>query len=184
MANDPTQVIVAGDATLYVATAGTALAVPAGLAAPGTAWLDAGYLHEDGATFTLSRTTEDINVWQDQDPVRTIITAFTKSIATTLRQWNPTNIKFALGGGSVVLGGTAAFGTYFYPAPDENTAWAVILDTKDGGYTTRFYYPRVQIGGDLEVALGRTDSMNLPINMRTLSAATKPEIRSNLPSFL
>ena len=186
MSLDSTQVLVAGSATLYLATQGAT--VPTGLAAPGTAqWTDAGYLTDAGATFDLTRSTNDVNVWQSLDPIRIITTSFTKAVSMTLRQWNPTNLAYALGGGTSTMGtGTAggtAYGTYTYPAASENPTRAVILDTFDGSYTVRFYWPSMTVQGDVSVALGRTDSLTLPIALTSLSSTTAPTIVSNAPGF-
>lgn len=179
------QVVVAGDATLYLANYGAT--IPTGLAAPGTAWYDPGYLTDDGATFTLSRTVQDINVWQSLDPVRRIVQSFTKQVAMTLREWSPTNMSYALGGGSVSTGsgtvGGTAFGTYTYPDPNENPSRSVILDCRDGTYTFRFVWANMDVSGDVQVALNRNDAMNLPITLVSLASATKPEVRSNAPGW-
>lgn len=180
MALDDTQVLVAGSATLYVANQGGT--VPAFGAAPGTAeWTDVGYLTEEGATFNLSRQTQDILVWQSLDPIRRITTSFTKSVSMTLRQWNPTNVTYALGGGSVSLG--TASGVYTYPAASENPTRAVILDVEDGAYTVRFYWPSMVVDGDLSIALGRQDSMNLPIQLTSLTSSSQPTISSDAPGW-
>lgn len=179
------QVVVAGDATLYLANYGAT--VPAGLTAPGTAWYDPGYLSEDGATFSLSRQVQDINVWQSLDPVRRIVQSFTKNVSMTLRQFNPTNMVYALGGGSVSTGsgavGGTAFGSYTWPDPNENPSRSVILDCRDSGYTFRFIFANMDVSGDVEIAANRNDALNLPITLTSLASATKPEIRSNAPGW-
>lgn len=180
MANDSTQVLVAGDAVLYLADVGGT--VPTYPSAPGTAqWTTGGYATEDGATFNLSRQTTDIFVWQSLDPVRKITTSATKSVSLTLRQWNTANLKYALGGGSASLG--TASGVYTYPAASENPTRAVILDCIDGSYTVRFYWPSMIVDGDVSVALGRTDSMTLPITLTSLTSSSQPTITSNSPGW-
>lgn len=186
MAFDSTEVLVAGSATLYLATQGAT--VPTGLAAPGTAeWSNAGYITEDGATFTLSRQTQEVHVWQSLDPIRVITTSFTKSVSTVLRQWDPTVLKYALGGGTATIGtGTAggtAYGTYTYPAASENPTRAVILDCVDGSYTVRFIWPSMTIQGDVTVALSRQDSLTLPITLTSLTSSSQPTIVSNAVGF-
>jgi hypothetical protein len=186
MAFDSTEVLVAGSATLYLATQGAT--VPTGLAAPGTAeWTNVGYVTDDGATFTLSRQTNEIHVWQSLDPIRVITTSFTKSVSMTLRQFEPTAVKYALGGGTSTLGtgtsGGTAYGTYTYPAASENPTRAAILDCIDGSYTVRFYWPSMTVQGDVTVPLNRSDSMTLPISLTSLTSSSQPTIISNAPGW-
>ena len=186
MANDSTQVLVAGDAVLYLASQGGT--VPAFGSTPGTAqWTVAGYVTDTGATFNLNRSTQDVLVWQSLDPVRRITTSFTKSVSMTLRQWNPTNMQYALGGGTAAIGtgtpGGTAYGTYTYPAASENPTRAVILDCIDGSYTVRFYWPSMTVDGSLSVALGRSDAMNLPIQLTSLTSSATPTVTSNAPGW-
>ncbi len=68
MSVDSTKVIVPGGATLYLGASGATLSTFNGTASPGTAWTDAGYLTEDGATFELARTTQAVARPGTQDP--------------------------------------------------------------------------------------------------------------------
>lgn len=185
MSNDSTQVFVPGNATCYLAPGGTSLT--AGIAAPGTAWTDGGYMSEDGATWTLNRTVQDITVWQSLDPVRKVQQALTKQISLVLRQMNPTNVKYVLGGGTITAGsGTAggtAFGTYTYPTAQENPTNAVVLDLVDGSYTVRFYYPTMQVDSNVQSSLSRNDSITLPLSLTSLASSTVPVIYSNAPGW-
>src|SRR4051812_34664980 len=179
MSLDSTQVMVAGSATLYLADTGATFS--GGTAAPGSAWTDCGYMTDAGATFTMHRTIQDLLVWQGLDPVRKITTAQSYEISLTLRQWNPANVKFALGGGTAA-GGTP--GTYTFPSVGQNVERAVLLDTTDSTTLTRFYFPRMAVAADVAVALGRTDSMNLPISLQSLTGTALPQIISTETSFV
>jgi hypothetical protein len=185
MSLDSTQVQVPGSASLYLAATGAT--APTGLAAPGTAWTDAGYLDETGATWALNRTTQQITVWQSLDPVRIIQTAFTKQITMTLRQWNPGNLKYTLGGGSIAMGtgaaGGTAYGVYTYPAAQENPVVAAILDCSDGVNVTRFYYPSMQVDASVTSTVSRNDSMTLPLSLTSTASTVTPTITSNAPGF-
>ena len=187
MAVDSTKVIVPGGATLYLGATGATLSAFNGTASPGTAWTDAGYLTEDGATFELARTTQDITVWQSLDPVRKIQQTLTKTVSMVLREWSPVNLKFVLGGGTVTAGtGTAggtAYGTYNMPSPSENTSIAVVLDCLDGSYSTRFYFPLMVVGDNVSIPVSRNDSMTLPFSVTSLASATATTIYSNGPGW-
>ncbi len=187
MALDSTKVIVPGGATLYLGALGATLSTFNGTASPGTAWTDAGYLTEDGATFELARTTQDITVWQSLDPVRKIQQTLTKTVSMVLREWSPTNLKYVLGGGTATVGtGTAggtAFGSYNMPTPSENVTIAVVLDCLDGSYSTRFYFPSMVCGDNVSIPISRNDSMTLPFSVTSLASATTTTIYSNGPGW-
>jgi hypothetical protein len=169
------EVIVGGSANLYLAATGAT--DPGGTAAPGTAWTECGYMTDAGATFNLNRTTTDLLVWQSLDPVRKITTAQVNEVDLVLRQFDSNNLKFALGGGSVAAGTP---GTYSFPQAGENVERAVILDVFDSGTQVRFYWPRMSVSGNVSVALNRSDSMNLPLTLQSLSSTVLPQIRSTL----
>jgi hypothetical protein len=187
MAVDSTKVIVPGGATLYLGASGATLSTFNGTASPGTAWTDAGYLTEAGATFDLTRTTQDIFVWQSLDPVRKIQQSLTKAVAVVLREWSPTNLKYVLGGGTVTAGAGSvagtAYGTYDFPSPSENPTVAVVLDTLDGSYATRFYFPAMVCSDNVQIPVSRNDSMTLPLSLTSLASATAPKIYSNGPGW-
>ncbi len=187
MAVDSTKVIVPGGATLYLGASGATLSTFNGTASPGTAWTDAGYLTEDGATFELARTTQDITVWQSLDPVRKIQQTLTKTVSMVLREWSPTNLKYVLGGGTVTAGvgsvaGTA-YGTYNMPSASENPTIAVVLDCLDGTYSTRFYFPQMVCGDTVSIPISRNDSMTLPFSVTSLASTTATTIYSNGPGW-
>ena len=187
MAVDSTKVIVPGGATLYLGASGATLSTFNGTASPGTAWTDAGYLTEDGATFELARTTQDITVWQSLDPVRKIQQTLTKTVSMVLREWSPTNLKYVLGGGTVTAGvgsvaGTA-YGTYNMPSASENPTIAVVLDCLDGAYSTRFYFPQMVCGDNVSIPVSRNDSMTLPFSVTSLASSTATTIYSNGPGW-
>lgn len=185
MAFDSTEVLVAGSATLYLATQGAT--VPTGLTTPGGQWTNVGYIDENGATFNLEKQQNNVYVWQSLDPIRVINTSFTKSVSCVLRQWDPSFMYYSFGGGTSVMGtgatGGTAYGTYTYPAASENPTLAAILDTVDGSYTVRFYWPSMIVSGSISVALGRTDSMTLPITLTSLTSSSQPKILSNAPGW-
>ena len=173
-------VVVAGTGAVNVAPEGTAL--PADLVTPlPAAWVNIGYISEDGATFTISRDTEDIMAWQSSEAVRVLVTAEPKTIAFELREFDRESIALALQGGSFA-GATSPY-TYTPPAAGTVDVRAMVVDGIDGDYTFRFCFPRVQVQGDVEWALQRTDAVRLPLEFAVLAAATPWTIISDHPGF-
>jgi hypothetical protein len=179
MALEPTHVTVAGTGAVYVAPEGTAL--PTDLAVPPAAWSDVGFVGEDGVSFTFSRDQEEINAWQSADPVRVLITNEPKTIEFELLEFDRVSLLLAFRGGA--FAGAAAPYTYTPPDPGVSDVRAMLIDGKDGALSFRFAFPRVQLQGDLEFALLRTDALRLSMEFGVLASATKWSIISDLPGF-
>ena len=176
---EPLNVTVAGTGAVWVAPEGTA--IPADLTPPPTPWEDVGYVGEDGVSFTFSRDQEEINAWQSSEPVRVLITNEPKTIEFELLEFDREALLLAFRGGAFT--GSAAPYTYTPPDPGTSDVRAMIIDGKDGALTFRFAFPRVQLQGDLEFALLRTDAVRLSMEFGVLASATKWSIISDLPGF-
>ena len=176
---EPLHVTVAGTGAVWVAPEGTA--IPVDLAAPATPWEDVGFVGEDGVAFAFSRDQEEINAWQSADPVRVLITNEPKTISFELLEFDRESLLLAFRGGS--FAGIASPYTYTPPDPGVSDVRAMLIDGKDGALTFRFAFPRVQLQGDLEFALLRTDAVRLAMEFGVLASATKWQIVSDLPGF-
>lgn len=179
MANSATNVVVGGSGTVYV-QAGTPSA-PTDLTAPGTAYTALGYISDGGMTAGIARDITDVKVWQSLDPVRKIVTGRTTSLKFELMEFSPTNVVYALGGGTATLG--TATGVYTYPAPTDVVTVSLIADVTDGSYTFRFFYPAMFQSGDIEIPIGRTDNTRLSVEYNNLAASSTPIIISNHPAW-
>jgi hypothetical protein len=175
----PTHVTVAGTGTVWVAPEGTA--IPADLADPPDPWLDIGYTSDDGVTITMSRDQEDINAWQSTDPVRVLVTAEPKTVEMELLEFDRESIMLAYRGGT--WAGSAAPYTYTPPVPGASDVRAMLIDAVDGGFQFRFVFPRVQIQGDVETTLARTDAVRLPLELAVLASTPSWSIVGDLPGF-
>lgn len=176
----PTHVTVAGTGTVWVAPEGTA--IPAGLAAPPTPWLDAGYTSDDGVTISLSRDQEEINAWQAVDPVRVLVTAEPKTITFELLEFDRESIALAFRGGTWT---GVDPGPYVYEPPiaGAQDVRAMLIDGVDGDNSFRLSYPRVQLQGDVEFSLVRTDAVRLPLEFAVLASTPPWSIVGDLPGF-
>jgi hypothetical protein len=176
---EPTHVQVAGNGAVYVAPEGTAL--PADLAVPPAAWLNVGYVGEDGVQFTFSRDTEDINAWQSADPIRVLTTSEPKTIEFELLEFDRVAIELAFRGGSW-SGGPAPF-VYTPPAAGASDVRAMLIDGIDGAEAWRFAFPRVQLSGDVTFALQRTDAVRLAMEFGVLASATPWQLIGSADGF-
>jgi hypothetical protein len=179
MALEALHVTVAGTGAVWVAPEGTAL--PADLAPPIAPWEDVGYVGEDGCSFTFSRDQEEVTAWQSAEPVRIMITNEPKTIEFELLEFDRSSLLLAFRGGA--FAGVAAPYTYTPPDPGTSDVRAMLIDGVDGASTFRFGFPRVQLQGDLEFALLRTDAVRLSMEFGVLASLTKWQIVSDLPGF-
>jgi len=181
MAQDDQNVVVAGTGAVYVAPVGTA--VPADLATPPAAWVDVGYVGEDGVTFTFSRDQEDVNAWQVSTPVRVLVTNEPVGIAFELLQFDRLTVALAFRGGTFAGGPPPAVYTYTPPDAGASDERAMLIDAIDGDAQFRFSFPRVQLTEDVEFQLVRSDAVRLPLTFAVLASDTKWSILSDHDAF-
>lgn len=178
MAIDGTEVRVAGAGHVYVAPAGTAL--PADLEALPAAWLDLGYVTEDGVGFSFGRETSDLNAWQGSK-IRVLTTAEPASVNFALMQTNKDTLPVAFGGGSIATAGGVH--TYTPPAAGVNTERAAVIEFTDGDVSYRYCIPRIQLEGAVEFTLVKTGAVTYPLTFGVLDADPKYTIVSDDPAL-
>ena len=163
-------IVVAGNGTVYVAPVGsTQPTTPT--ASPAAAWLDLGYVSEDGVTFTESKDIEDVLAWQSFYPVRKIVTGKEASLAFVLREWDERSIALAFGGGTVTQP-SAGVWRYEPPAPGTLDLRAMMIDWQDGTKNYRLIIPRGLVVEAVETNLTRTGAADLPITFAAIPAST------------
>lgn len=181
---DANEVVIAANGKVYTAPAGTAL--PATTAtALNAAFIDVGYISEDGVQFSDSREISDVEAWQAFYPIRKHVTAKDSSVEFVMRQWNSDNIVLAFGGGEVDVSSTEV--GYIPPAPgDAQDYRAMIIDWSDGDKDYRLVIPRGLVTGDAEVSLVRTEASDLPVSFSIIPAGlpTAGAFDSSQPWFL
>lgn len=185
MAQDSDSIVVAGNGSVFVAPVGTSLPVDVATALP-AAWVDLGYINEDGATFNDSKTTEEIQVWQSFYAPRRVVTERSATVAFTLRQWDRLTVPLAFGGGEITtVAGPPAVYRYDPPDPEVIDERATVLEWLDGGSTYRIVLPRVMVSEGVETQLVRTAASDLPITLGILgTAGVKPwSLLTSDPAF-
>jgi hypothetical protein len=168
MSKDAAEIHVASDGEVLAAPVGTAMPTsPTG--SPNAAFINLGFLNEDGVTFTDTPSVEDIRAWQAADPVRRLVTERVLTVAGSLLQVNQENFLVAFGGGSWE---SPSAGVYKYTPPaaqDALAETAMIVRSHDGTKNNEYNVFRGNITEAVESQLQRTGPQLLPF---TLSALT------------
>lgn len=185
MAIDGSEVRVAGAGHVYVAPSGTAL--PTDLTPLSNAYIDLGYVTEDGVAFSFGREVEDLNAWQG-DKIRTLSTKEPASTTFALMQTNATILTVAFGGGTVTETGTAPNVVYKFTPPSSgtNTERVLVIEFNDGAAITyRYLIPRSQIEGNVDFTLTRSGALTYPLTFGILDNGDNPKfnILSNDPKM-
>lgn len=115
-----------GPGTLYVAPLGTAEPASA-TATLNAAFRDVGYTR-DGITLRFEQTFEPVDVDQEVDPIRHVMTSRAASLATRLAQISRENLALALNAGAAAT----ETGTFDVPDPGDEVAVMVLFETDDG----------------------------------------------------
>jgi hypothetical protein len=169
---DAAEVVVAAQGHLWVSDLRDNPTFPATTSPTSTLssdWLDVGYITEDGPTFTVTPTVEDINAWQSATPIRRLVTSRVQSVAASLQQWNQNTFGLAFGGGTWSQPAANVF-RYEPPADQDPLAeYGVILDLEDGDRHGRFVLFRANITDTVETTLTRTGAAVLPVTVNTLT---------------
>ena len=165
---------------ILVGTTGTVSVAPTGTAAPTTtsgalnaAFIDGGFLTEEGFTFTESKEITDVNVWQGFYPARKMVTARAVQVSFGLREWKKATIEFALGG---TVTANHPNHTYVPPLPTAIGLRSLVIDWQDGTRYFRLYFPTGLVTENVESNFTRTDSSILPVTFE----ATDPGGGTNI----
>lgn len=95
--------VMLGTGVLYVGDEATAFPADPSTSPSGSDWSDIGY-SENGWTLDYDKTFEDVMVAEEIDPIFTIKTAQEVRISGELAQVSLTNLKEAMGGGTITTG--------------------------------------------------------------------------------
>lgn len=140
-----------GPGRLYMAPIGTTEPTSASAAVP-SAWVAVGYT-EDGTTFTVSLTSEDIEVAEEIDPILTVNTRRANTLAINMAEATHRNYAIALGLGILTNDATAIEP----PDPGDETKVMVLWDSNEdptadqgGQGNRRWLWRQCNPTGDIE----------------------------------
>lgn len=175
MARSSEQVIL-GTGTLYVAPAGTAFPAGPGTA-PAVAWEDIGY-SDDGWTFGIDRSFEDIEVAEEFDPIKILPTGREMTLAGVVVQVTVEAIQTALAGGTITtVAGPPAVSKYVPPAADAAPVEKALLLRSDAptgtGKKRDIQMPRAISVGAIEIPHAKAPARRqLAISFRLIKPTT------------
>lgn len=161
MALDSAELFVAGGGHIYVAPYGTTMpeAIDETL---NDAFVDLGYLTEDGFRFAPSVEKSDLYGWQSEDPLRTPVIRRPKTISLDFMQSNTDVFELYFGGGSFT--GTV----YSPPASGAVDERSLVADVVDGDRNWRFWFVKVTVSSNREVGFTRSKNAVWGVDLSVL----------------
>lgn len=139
-------------------------------------WLQLGATVE-GSTLAYDINVETISVAELFDPVKYATTSRTGTLTFALAEWSLTNLKRALNGGTITVGGTGAttLNTYALPTPGQEVRAMLGWESSDA--TVRVVVFQALSSGTIETAFQKApDYARIPFtfNMEVPSGSTAP----------
>lgn len=166
MALDADEVVIGSFGHVYVGPVGTV-----GPSDPTTAlnaaFVELGFLSEDGVTFTPGVDLNEVPAWQSPYPVRRKVTGRTLDLEFTMLQMNQTTLPFALGGGGLTT--LAGVHRYTPPVGDVVDERALVVDWQDGDKHYRMHVLRGLVSDLGGFTVNRTDAVGLEVTFSLLA---------------
>lgn len=170
MALNADNVVVAANGAVYIAPEGTALPTDA-TAALNVAFVELGYVSEDGVEITPEITVEGIPAWQSLSPIRNLLTEYAITAEFTLLEWKEESLTLAFGGG-VFTDNLDDTWDFLLPAPGEQTVYAMVIEGHDGTERYRLVLDRVQLEDTGAITLNKGEAAGLPVTVKALAGLT------------
>lgn len=175
---DAQELVVAAAGSINVAKLSDNPTLPAATDSPGdpldAKFAELGYTTDDGFTFTVTPTIDDITAWQAASPIRRLVTARAVQGAFSLQQWNQDTFALAFGGGEW---SEPAPGVFRYDPPadtDPITDYALVVDFADGTRKARAVILKGSVNDAVETQLVRTGPAVLPVTFAGLAPEGAP----------
>lgn len=170
MANDADNVVVAANGLVALAPAGTTLPTDATTALD-VAFVEVGYVSEDGVTFTPSLEVESIMAWQSLSPIRTLLLAYEIEASLGLMEWTEQNLLLAFGGGQFTDNGDDTW-DFLLPIPGERAAYSMVIHGDDGDYDYRIVLDHVELQDTGDITFQKGDASVFPVTVKALAGAS------------
>ena len=185
MTQTANEVVVGVSGSVYVAPVGTALPTTEATAL-NVAFVELGFVGEDGVQFTDNKTVEGIKAWQSFYDIRKIITEKEAAVEFMLKQWNKDTVKLAFGGGSLTNVGSGSHSKYQPPSPTGTIDYrAMIIEWTDDTDKFRLVIPRGLITGEVTTNILRTSNADLPLHFDSVPAGfPDPLVDSTQPWYI
>lgn len=163
MTNDAGNVVIAGGGAVWLAPTGTAMP-PDVATALNVAFVDVGYISEDGVTFRPSMTLTEIRAWQSRSVIARRNNTRDLMVSFVMREFKRSNLQLAMGGGVIT---TATLSSVYTPPASGGAIYerAMVIEWQDGAAMFRLTAPNVIVTELGEINLRATDAANLPVTL-------------------
>lgn len=169
MAQDASELVIAGSGDIAFAPTGTTLPVTPTASLHGN-FVNAGYATEEGLTLNAEPSIEKHMAWQSKNTVRVELVGQEVNVSFELEQWNSDNAVFAFGGGKVEALGGGVFKYSFPTADDALDERSLVCDWKDGSKNYRLVIPNGNVTEGVETNLTRGSLAVFPITFEAVDA--------------
>jgi hypothetical protein len=162
---DAGQILIGASGNVFVAPTGTAAPTDMDTAL-NAAFVNLGFVTEDGVTFRESKEITSIGAWQSSFPVRHFVTTRDVEVAFALREWSKETVEFATGG-TVSTAGASDYKL----VPDSSSdldVLSLVIEWTDGTRKYRLYVPEGIVSETIETQLVRTAAADLPVTFKGL----------------
>jgi hypothetical protein len=173
---DADQIVVAVNGNLYAEANPPPTAAPTNTAtALNAAFINMGYISDEGATITVGQTTQSFGAWQTPHPVKTIVTGRSLKIETKLIEWDEVTWELVFGGQAA---DNSAEWSFTPDDSDDVRTWSIVLEwenTSANAQTNdqfRLYIPTAVVTGDTSFVLNRKGIAELPLTIEAVQDAT------------
>lgn len=177
MATDPTRIVVAQMARVYLAPVGTAAPTDsaAALSAP---WKEVGLFTPDSLNFATDPNFEQVDSHQSNYPTRRMQTTDGATLSVDLQEWSAASFAAVFGGGVVTVvtppqaGPPAVAGEYKWepPAIGGRATVAALAEVVDGTKRYRFVIPRCMQTEGASVDMQKAKESVLPLRLGVLGS--------------
>lgn len=130
-------------------------------------WQEPGYT-DNGSAFGYESTLDEVEVEEELDPVAFVTTKRSGSLSFSMAEMTATNLKRALNGGTITVGGAYA---YYDPPALGTEVWKMLGWQSDDGQE-RWIFRRCFQGGKIEIPRRKGNNKALiPVEFRTAKPA-------------
>lgn len=160
MPNNASETLIAANGSVWIAATGTSF--PATVTTtPSGSWSELGFITPAGLKAKPSMSVAEFYAWQNNYPIRRVVTQRGLALGFVLQQWNEVTIPLAFGGGAITGSGPYTF----TPAQINDTLYerALLVRWKDGSRNYDLRVLRVMPTDLSEIALARTAMTELAI---------------------
>jgi len=172
--SDPTRIVVAGRARIYLAPLGTVAPTDDTVAMP-TGWVDVGLTDPDSLAFEDAPTFGEVTSHQSDYSTRVFQTGAAATLAVDLQEYSQKNLTNVYGGGTLTTitapsGGNPGHYMWTPPAIGGRTNVAACAEIVDGTKRYRYMIPNCMDNQAVSQKLAKKANVVLPLRLQILGS--------------